>query len=368
MRFNPGYRIKVGQREFSVTGRISYRGNDGSVWDEYSLRDASGRTAWLSVDDEEGEYILSEATGLQHPPEGFSLYWQGSERVTGVSGRVDVEPGDEAVCSDYEDHSGRIYSVERWDDETEYSLGTILDPDKIIRISGGGVAGWMLNLPFLRNSSVSPRDAGIALLCVVVPIIFALHGSKGQDINSYLESQPDKYVRVTSLTSSADNHSRATVYSAATSWAGGRSPGDTADDIVSNCTDEFTRIRKNDMEPEDGSVSMLTRRNYVFIYRDADAGNVLVQVEPRKYSYHSVPGPYHSPVMSERFYRAFYHRYAYPEDLSSFGRGGSPYESYKSAYALGNSYDHSLESKSVSIRQQSLNRRRSSGGGFHGGK
>lgn len=88
------------------------------------------------------------------------------------------------------------------------------------------------------------------------------------------------------------------------------------------------------MEPEDGSVSMLTRRNYVFIYRDADAGNVLVQVEPRKYSYHSVPGPYHSPVMSERFYRAFYHRYAYPEDLSSFGRGGSPYESYKSAYAL----------------------------------
>lgn len=136
MRFNPGYRIKVGQREFSVTGRISYRGNDGSVWDEYSLRDASGRTAWLSVDDEEGEYILSEATGLQHPPEGFSLYWQGSERVTGVSGRVDVEPGDEAVCSDYEDHSGRIYSVERWDDETEYSLGTILDPDKIIRISG----------------------------------------------------------------------------------------------------------------------------------------------------------------------------------------------------------------------------------------
>lgn len=202
----------------------------------------------------------------------------------------------------------------------------------------------------------------------MVPIIFALHGSKGQDINSYLESQPDKYVRVTSLTSSADNHSRATVYSAATSWAGGRSPGDTADDIVSNCTDEFTRIRKNDMEPEDGSVSMLTRRNYVFIYRDADAGNVLVQVEPRKYSYHSVPGPYHSPVMSERFYRAFYHRYAYPEDLSSFGRGGSPYESYKSAYALGNSYDHSLESKSVSIRQQNLNRRRSSGGGFHGGK
>ena len=169
MRFNPGYRIKVGQREFSVTGRISYRGNDGSVWDEYSLRDASGRTAWLSVDDEEGEYILSEATGLQHPPEGFSLYWQGSERVTGVSGRVDVEPGDEAVCSDYEDHSGRIYSVERWDDETEYSLGTILDPDKIIRISGGwrGRVG-MQNLPFLRNSSVSPRDAGIALLCVVV--------------------------------------------------------------------------------------------------------------------------------------------------------------------------------------------------------
>ena len=378
MRFDIGDRIIAGQREFAVTGCISYRGNDGSSWDEYALRGVSGMTSWLSVDDAESEYILSETAGTRNPPPGFTIAWQGTERVTGVSGAVDVEPDDEAECWDYEDSGNRVFSVERWEDETECSLGTYLKPQQIRRISGGNAGGlryqgWAGPGPLGGRvtqfiSEYGPTLRYFSALLIVVFMASLIFNSGKQDVNSYLDSNPDKYTRVTSLTSPADNDARASVYKSAAGWAGGGSPHAVADDIVTNCTDEFTRIRKNDIDPDDGSVSMLTRGEYIFIYRDADAGSVLVEVEPRKYSYRSVPGPYHSSMTSERFYRAFYHHYAYPEDLSAYGRGGSPYESYSPVYELGSSYDHSLETKAASIRQGSINRRRSSGGAIHYGK
>lgn len=372
MRFDIGDRIIAGQREFAVTGCISYRGNDGSSWDEYALRGVSGMTSWLSVDDAESEYILSETAGTRNPPPGFTIAWQGTERVTGVSGAVDADVGDEAVCSDYEDGGNRVFSVERWDDETEYSLGTYLEAQQIRLISrggsgsglrtGGGITG------FLGSESVALYAKFGFVLLIIMVVLYSLIGRRPQGVSGYLDSSRDKYTRVTSLTSPSDSDVRASVYTTAAAWGEGRSTHEVAEDIVTYSNVEFSRIRKNDIDPDDGSVSMLTRGEYIFIYRDADAGSVLVEVEPRKYSYRSVPGPYHSSMTSERFYRAFYHHYAYPEDLSAYGRGGSPYESYSPVYELGSSYDHSLETKAASIRQGSINRRRSSGGAIHYGK
>ena len=51
--------LKIGSESYVVTGCISYR-NGSDTWDEYTLRNASGAEAWFSVDNNDGEYVLSE--------------------------------------------------------------------------------------------------------------------------------------------------------------------------------------------------------------------------------------------------------------------------------------------------------------------
>ena len=168
---------------------------------------------------------------------------------------------------------------------------------------------------------------------------------------------------MTSVTGEAKQ--KADVYSAGSAY----SIDFIAEDIITAIEGETEYVQKDDEagEGEEGSVAILTKKEYCLVYPSEDNNEVLVQVSKRKFTYTTDESPYRSNRHARRYYRRFYYSTGYSSDSSSYRKYSSPYSSFDDT-SISYSDSNSLNTYSGTVRQDSINARRSDGGGLSNGK
>ena len=194
LKLNQG--LSIGVESFIVTGCISYR-NGSDTWDEYTLINSSGNTAWLSVDNNDGELVLSRVASSRGCPPNYKVVDQGTAIVTNRFGDTDVDLGERVRFTEYEDELGYYtYSVEVWDDETEYSEGhyikesevQLLDTPPFERRSfigsssssyGSGSSSYSGGSSSLFGKVIGYVIAGVVF--IIAPLVSCLSGGSCED-------------------------------------------------------------------------------------------------------------------------------------------------------------------------------------------
>lgn len=364
--------LRVDGSDYHVTGKITYRNKaDGAVWDEYRLIPFyGGNEKWLSIDEQYGEYSISEATSDR----GIGTYHRvdkGTQVVVSKCGNVDVDIGDTATFAEYEDSTEeKTLSIETWEDGTEYSRGYYLDADEIQVISGANSYQQSGGSAFVSNAGRSYSSGGrtqispASLIAVIIiffggplmTIIAGFMGSSVPKIADYMK-KTSSYSYVTSITGSEKE--KADVYKSTMTVDA------TVKDIIDAIDGKTENVQQN-TDDGDTSVGILTKKEYCLVYTSED-NDVLVQVSSRKYAYYNDTSPYRSTRHTHRYYRRFYRSMGYSYDSSSYSGGYSPYSSYDDTTLSKNSAD-TYSTYSGSVRQASISSRTSSGGGTSSGK
>lgn len=372
MNFAVGDRLLVDGEVCDVVGSISYRNiYDNSMWMEYRLiSQQTRREKWLSYDEEFKEYSISEMA-LSGSTQGFHEVDRGRQEVMGAWGDVDVEIGDKADFVEYEDVTEeKIISWETWDDGTEFSTGYYLDEDEVQKIGqsdGQYGGGYQYGGGSRSRAGRNTADRGKAIVLSVIFFIFlplfsiitsviSDAAKRTPTISKYLKNTPS-YTYVTSITGSQNE--KADVYQTIgdVDWA--------ARNIIDAIEGNTVDVQQN-TEEGDGTVGILTKKEYCLIYTSED-GDTLVQISTRKYAYYNDDDPYRSDTRTRRYYRSYYYSRGYSSDESSYSTGSSPYSGY-TGDTLGSSTSDTYSSYSDSVRQASVNSRTSSGGGTSSGK
>lgn len=371
MNFAVGDRLLVDGEVCDVVGSISYRNiNDNSMWMEYRLiSQQTRREKWLSYDEEFKEYSISEMT-LSGSTQGFHEVDRGRQEVMGAWGDVDVEIGDKADFVEFEDVTEeKIISWETWDDGTEFSAGYYLDEDEVQKIgqSDGQYGGGYQYIG--GNRSRAGRNTADQKKAIVLSVIFFIFMpvfsiiisvisetvNRTPTISKYLKNTAS-YTYVTSITGSQNE--KADVYQTIgdIDWA--------VRDIINAIEGNTVDVQQN-TEEGDGTVGILTKKEYCLIYTSED-GDTLVQISTRKYAYYNDDDPYRSDTRTRQYYRSYYYSRGYYSDASDYSTGSSPYSGY-TGDTVGSSTD-TYNSYSNSVRQSSVDARTSSGGGTSSGK
>ena len=161
-RFHVGDVIKFNEKKYVITGRIKYKDKKNNQWDEYkiSLRGEMHATEWLSIDEDECILweLCSKITDIDNGD--WELLEEGKETVIAAFQKVDVTPSDEASFWEYENKKTQeYYSIEEWDDETEYCRGKKIDLDSIKLVKKG-------------TGEKEIKDDSIYLyLCIIIAIL-----------------------------------------------------------------------------------------------------------------------------------------------------------------------------------------------------
>ncbi|MBR3645731.1 MAG: DUF4178 domain-containing protein [Lachnospiraceae bacterium] len=403
MHFGIGTCLNIDGIKARVIGRITYENIEdrGKQWTEYRLKTPKGEM-WLSCDDVYNEYSISKpANGVKGNigPEWHQVD-SGTQRVVGCRGDVDVDFYETAKFVEYEDETEeKTLSVETWSDGTEFSTGYYLDKEEIVveeirddsRAKSGAATGAKI------YTAVVVGFIGLSFLGSIFGSIFDNLFVK--KIDDYLKST-SIYTYTTSVT--GNDGQKAKVYTCES----GYTTSDIAEKII-NAEDgdvlEATRMDDTVVLPYDGDevdgtsesvtqqsttydysgglpvddqsirehnypIALLTKKEYCYVYPSEDDPNVvLVQVSSRKYAYTSDNAPYKCSSSHTSWYRGYYYSKGYSTDSSSFSGTPSAYSSYKGdiVHNIGNGY---FDSYSSTIRQESVNRRSSSGGGLSSGK
>ena len=361
MNFSVGDILSIDSEGYRVIGKIHYDDlYNNSSWDEYRvIRLEDNSEAWLSVDDTYREYSISRMVRTVNK-NGYHEVDRGRQCVGYATGSVDVERGDTASFVEYEDPTEeKIISEEIWEDGTEYSEGYYLDEDEISFIRHDDQYRAPVSRPTVGGSKAVLLTV-LALAIMVVPMLGAvlenIHFTSS--ISRYLKKDAS-YTYVTSIT--GRDKQKADVYKAPS----GFTIDQTTKDII-RAIEGNTEYVQQDTEDEDGSVGILTQNEYALVYTSED-GDVLVQVSNRKYAYTSDNDLYRGTHRSRRYYRRFYYSTGYSYDSNTYSSSSSPYSSFDDS-GIGYSSDNSYNSYSGSVRQESVNSRRSSGGGLSSGK
>lgn len=132
MEFNYGDTLRIRNDLYTILGKIKYEDDYGDTWFEYKLLKHVGEDEyWLSWDEIRNEYQFTKPCGRMST-DGMKLVDSGRERVRGVWGDVDVDTSDSADYEEYETESrASTFSIEVWDDETEYSQGFYISKDYV---------------------------------------------------------------------------------------------------------------------------------------------------------------------------------------------------------------------------------------------
>lgn len=359
LRFQLGDTICADGELYQVIGRITYKNaDDGCKWDEYRLiAEKDGSEHWLSVDDVYKEYSIWQ---MLRVPDRSGYHWSdhGTEVVVFCDGDVDVERGDRAEFTEYEDATEElIISDETWSDGTEHSKGYYLDEHEF----------WHVRSNPIARTAGNTKKAGSALVLVIFGLVFSMpilttilssfHFTT--TISKYLKKS-NSYTYETSIT--GNEKQTADVYRAPV----GYTIEITARDIINAIEGDTQYVQKDDTETE-GALAILTDKEYCLIYMSLE-DTVLVQVSDREYAYTTDDDLYHGTSHARRYYRGFYYTNGYYSDSMDYGnKYTSPYSSYDGegiTYSSSNLYN----SYSNSIRQSSIAARSSSGGGLSGGK
>lgn len=377
---------------YRVTGGIEFHNrSDSSRWTEYCLKEIEGgRTKWLSVDNIYGEYAIytqcpysSEFDEMNIFCSGYRQADAGRASVISCFGGVDTEPGDTVRYKEYEDGTQElIMAVEQWEDETEYSHGYYLDLEEIVLLDsgsartgdggsgssgagdsgfGGSGAGFGLSVSMAGGtvtSQLNKKNLAIAVIVLMVLGIFSYSymQSNKKTIHKFLESNT-RFSYHTSITSDLNDKEKADVYLTSLSV------DEAVKAVIQGIDGEIQDVQKN---KEDDSVAILTKTEYCLVYTSTDR-NTTVQVSSRAYAYQSTNTPYHASHRTHSYYRGFYYSTGFLSDRDRYRRSASGFENYSGDTVDANPVD-TYRSYSDSVRQSSINSRRSSGGGISSGK
>lgn len=378
LKFRNGERIKIEGELYQILGGIELinRG-DGARWTEYYVQNLqNGKERWLSVDEIYDEYALytsCDNKGFSEEEldaQGWKSADSGVEEVLGWFGNVDVEQGEKASYTEYEDSTGEyLMSAEHWDGETEYAKGYYLDKDEI---EAAGDLQQAENPHFrVDYDNCQPKQTQTMqkrkgernkIIVLVVITVMALgiwamtKSALKKEIRNYLENSPF-YFYETSITSDLNEEEKADVYSTDYSIE------TAAKEIITAIDGKTEDVQEN---IEDESVAILTEQEYCLVYESED-GKTMVQASSRAYAYQSTNDPYHARTTTSRYYHNFYYFGGYFRDTSRYNNRASGYQNYDGTAPEYN-YSDTYRSYSNTVRQGSTGTRTSSGGGIGFGK
>lgn len=362
MFYRVGTLLNIKGRPGKVIGYIQYENPQDSnkAWTEYRIKTSDGE-AWLSCDEIYDEYSISwpanNVSGRIGPE--WHKVDEGKQVVRRAEGDVDVDPGESAHFMEYEDVSEEhTLSVEVWEDGSEFSRGEYIEKSDIVE------TGYEQPSTEDGNSSIWSGLVTAGIFCIA--FFVALTGNGGlslginKNISKYLEGS-EKYVFETSL--SGNENQKATVYAYHTL----ATTDDVAKDIIQGIAGYTESVTQKD-DKNNQEIAILTKKEYCLVYHpENEEQEVYVQVSGRKYNYTSDNAPYRISDAGTLWYRNHYYSSGYPSDSSSYKGTPSAYSMYNGTtiHNIGNGY---FDSYSSSIRQSSINSRRSSNGGLSSGK
>lgn len=358
MLYSVGTLLSINGLEGKVIGFIHYTnpGDGNKGWTEYRLKTTRGE-CWLSCDEIYDEYSLSwpanDVRGRIGPE--WHKVDEGTQVVASCSGDVDVDPGERAKFVEYEDEAeDRTLSVEIWSDGTEYSEGEYIEKSSIFE------KGWenpkKINLKYILLPVI------FSLIFFGLPSINALFFNSGvnKSIDKFLKGSSN-YVYETSIT--GNQKQKADVYVYHTS--------ETTDTVAMEIIQGINGYTESVTQKDDTSneeIAILTSKEYCLVYHpEEDPQKVYVQVSDRKYNYTSDNSPYKSSAANAKWYRSHYYSSGYSKDATSYKSTPSAYSMYDGTtiHNIGNGY---FDTYSSSVRQSSINSRKSSSGGMSSGK
>ena len=368
-----GQALMIEGRSYRVTGGAGfYNRSDGSRWTEYQLKDVeNGCIRWLSADNMYEEYAIytqcafcSEFDEMELFRNGYRQADKGRAGVVSAFGDVDTEAEEAVSYTEYEDGSGeQILAVEQWEDETEYSRGHYLDLEDIRLLGRDDPAcepgtGTAAPGSDPRAGGIQGKTLAAAAVVLIAAVVLAVNmiSANKKTIRRFLK-EDTRFVYETSITCELKPKEKADVYKTDLSV-------DQAARAVIEAVDGNTE--EVQQSEEDGSVAVLTKDEYCFIYTGTEQ-ETLVQISTRAYAYYTTAAPYRSAAGTHSYYRGFYYSVGLGRDRSRFNREVSGYEDYTGETIDPDSSDV-YRNYSDSVRQSSVRTRRSSGGGISSGK
>lgn len=377
--FHVGDLIEVAHVRYRVAGVIVYEDiSMGNKWWEYQLIDELTHSVkWLSIEPECDEYAIytQEQDGKAYTEaelerKGYHAVSVGSQRVIRYEGNMDVDVGEIADFWEYENKSEKkILAIERWEDEKEYSKGHYLTSDQIhVLEHGQAKSSSFVAENTTSNSSYDFKKLLHSLFfkaCLIFAVVFALYKVVGlfqsdSEIQDYLNSG-NQYELKTAITSDGNEKEKALVYHSLLSVDA------VTKDIIKALDGEVESVQQN-TEDGDQSVAILTEDEYCLIYQSDDKEeHTLIQLSPRSYTYSSSENMYHATHGTRRYYRRYYYSKGYSYDRDRYKKKRDMYKGYDDTTVSYSSTD-SYSRYAASVRQSSITRRRSSGGGSGFGK
>ncbi len=317
------------------------------IWQEYEIKNDANQRLWLCVEkNEQGqlEYsiyapyygnINTNAMSFWLNNVEYGLYEKGVATVKDYFGNADVDIHERCNFVDYATKDERYFiSVEYWDGEVEKSVGEYIDSSRVV-ITGE------LDLQKVeeeRRNAQSMKLVGVLgcgvflfpmFVSIFIPMLSGLFINKS--IEKYIDKKTANYSYVTSVTNDSNNKI-AKVYKSSYSTIDA-----TVKDIIDGVPEGITDTIDADPNTEEDGIGLHTKKEFAYVYLEDD--DVYVQVSEKEYVDNDSGSTYHSR-------RRSYYRSAYRSSNRS-----SVYSSY-----------------SRSARQDSVNSRRSSGGGTSSGK
>lgn len=340
MKLKKGQILYINDIKYKVLNMVEYK-EDTWIWQEYEIVGNTKR-CWLTIEENENKqieywvykpllaYVNTDQITLNLNNKNYELYEKGKAKVKNYFGGADVDIGETCEYFDFiSEDKKTIISVEKWQGETEKSMGTLI-PNEKVRITEE------IDKVEAKNQATSNKITTITLVLtfIVIPlimIIISVIGSIGKNsIMNYLNDNKTKYEYITSVTSNTTNK-KAKVYKSSFSTIDA-----TVKDIIDGVPEGITKTIDSEEYTDEDGIGLETKSEYAYIYMENE--NVYIQVSDKIYvensgtMYHSRRGTYYY-----RTYRST--------------NTSSEYTSYAN-----------------SARQNSINSRKSSGGGTSSGK
>lgn len=341
MKLKKGQVIYIDNRRYVVVNMIEFS-EDTWVWQEYEIVDEYKSHKWLSVEEDENNqleyYIYRNFHGNIDTNEientinnqVYELYEKGTATVKDYFGNADVDKYETCEYFDYiSKDEKRIVSVEKWDGETEKSIGESVD---ITRIKVTEEIEKVQSETKNKGNVFSVIIFLYCLFCAFIVFATAFSGffANNKSMKKYMEKSSGKYTYVTSVTNN-ENNKKARVYESSFYTI-----DETVRDIIDGVPEGITETMDDDPNTDNDGIGLETKKEYAYIYKENF--KVYIQVSSKEYVNDSGT-MYHS--RHHRYYHSTYRN----------RKSSSQYSSYV-----------------YSARQKSINSRKSSGGGTSSGK
>lgn len=352
-----GQQVIIHGTTYRVQCGIHFRSSEDD-WMEYEIVDDSGKSTWLSIDDGNNEYAIYRMVGSDFEGVNYADFPcdSGTARVVSSFGS-DCDDGETVRFEEYEDPAGKIYAIERWSDEVEYSIGVKIDlSDLEVLEAPAGARGF-------SSSSGSSKGGTIitVAICVIIGVLYAVlefggcSCSSSKTFDKCIDSSTG-FTYQTSLT--ASNKEKADIYRTTQSV-------DAATKAILNCMEgNVSDVMQSSIDNNE-AVSLLDSKQYVLVYKGTDGGT-LVQKSSRKFAYANDTELFEADEDTKSWYQLYYHERAYADDAKRFSDSADGYRNYHRTHVFfiptgGNYYNYN--NYASGLRSQRAARR--SGSGSH---